>query len=114
MELESRERLNTWRARIEAIVGAEKRIAEAAKDIAEHWEKRQAAEVGKDLIVCMSRRNCVDLYDQVVKFRPDWHSADEAAGKIKIVLTGSWCTRPLGRREHLGISKAHLAHWSTI
>ncbi len=89
MELEPRERLKTRWARIEAIVGAEKRIAEVAQDIVEHWEKRRAAEVGKGLIVCMSRRICVDLYDQIVKLRPDWHAAGDTAGKIKVVITGS-------------------------
>jgi type I restriction enzyme R subunit len=89
MELEPRERLKTRWARIEAIVGAEKRIAEVAQDIVEHWEKRRDAEVGKGLIVCMSRRICVDLYDHIVELRPDWHSADDAAGKIKVVITGS-------------------------
>ena len=89
IELEPRERLKTRWARIEAIVGAEKRIAEVAKDIVEHWEKRRAAEVGKGLIVCMSRRICVDLYDHIVKLRPDWHSEDDMAGKIKVVITGS-------------------------
>jgi type I restriction enzyme R subunit len=89
MELEPKERLKTKWARIEAIVGAEKRIAEVAKDIVEHWEKRRAVEVGKGLIVCMSRRICVDLYDQIVKLRPEWHSDDDASGKIKVVITGS-------------------------
>jgi len=89
MELESKERLKTRWARIEAIVGAEKRIAEVAQDIVEHWEKRRAVEAGKGLIVCMSRRICVDLYDQIITLRPDWHSDDDAAGKIKVVITGS-------------------------
>jgi len=89
MELEPRERLKTRWARVEAIVGAEKRIAEIAQDIVEHWEKRRAAELGKGLIVCMSRRICVDLYNQIIKLRPGWHSEDDAAGKIKVVITGS-------------------------
>jgi type I restriction enzyme R subunit len=89
MELEPKERLKTRWARVEAIVGAEKRIAEVAQDIVEHWEKRRAAELGKGLIVCMSRRICVELYNQIIKLRPDWHSEDDAAGKIKVVITGS-------------------------
>ena len=89
MELEPRERLKTRWARIEAIVGTEKRLAEVAQDIVEHWEKRRVAELGKGLIVCMSRRICVDLYDQIVKLRPEWHSEDDTAGKIKVVITGS-------------------------
>ena len=58
-EVEERERLKSRWARVEAIVGAEKRLAQVAADIVDHWETRQAAEVGKGLIVCMTRRICV-------------------------------------------------------
>jgi len=88
-EIEERERLKTRWARVEAIVGAEKRVAQVAADIVEHWEKRRAAELGKGLIVCMSRRICVDLYDQIVNLRPEWHSDGDDTGKIKVVITGS-------------------------
>jgi len=88
-ETDTREHLKTRWARVEAIVGAEKRLAEVAQDVVDHWEKRQSAEVGKGLIVCMSRRICVSLYDQIVKLCPEWHSDDDADGKIKVVITGS-------------------------
>jgi type I restriction enzyme R subunit len=88
-ESDTREHLKTRWARVEAIVGAEKRLAEVAQDLVDHWEKRRSAEVGKGLIVCMSRRICVSLYDQIVKLRPEWHSDDDADGKIKVVITGS-------------------------
>jgi type I restriction enzyme R subunit len=88
-ETESRERLKTRWARVEAIVGADKRVGEVAKDIVEHWEKRQSAEVGKGLIVCMSRRICVALYDKIVELHPQWHSDADTEGKIKVVMTGS-------------------------
>ncbi len=88
-ETDTRENLKTRWARVEAIVGAEKRLAEVAQDIVDHWEKRQSAEVGKGLIVCMSRRICVSLYDQIIKLRPEWHSDDDDAGTIKVVITGS-------------------------
>jgi type I restriction enzyme R subunit len=88
-EVDTRERLKTRWARVEAIVGAQKRIAEVAQDIVDHWEKRRSAEVGKGLIVCMSRRICVSLYDEITKLRPEWHSDDDAGGKIKVVITGS-------------------------
>lgn len=88
-ETDTRERLKTRWARVEAIVGAEKRIAEVAQDIVQHWEKRHSVEEGKGLIVCMSRRICVSLYDEIVKLRPDWHSDDDAHGKVKVVITGS-------------------------
>jgi type I restriction enzyme R subunit len=88
-ETDTREHLKTRWARVEAIVGADKRLAEVAQDIVEHWEKRQSAEVGKGLIVCMSRRICVSLYDQIIKLRPEWHSDDDDEGTIKVVITGS-------------------------
>ena len=79
---------NRW-ARVEAIVGADKRVAQVASDIVDHWEQREALEVGKALIVCMSRRICVALYDEIIKLRPAWHSPDDTAGKIKVIITGS-------------------------
>ncbi len=27
---------------------------------------------GKAMVVCMSRRICVDLYREIVELRPDW------------------------------------------
>ena len=88
-EFDDRERLKTRWARVEAIVGATKRISEVAQDIVEHWEKRRSVERGKGLIVCMSRRICVDLYDAIIALRPEWHSDDDAQGTIKVVITGS-------------------------
>jgi type I restriction enzyme R subunit len=88
-EVDTRERLKTRWARVEAIVGAQKRIAEVAQDIVDHWEKRLSAEIGKGLIVCMSRRICVSVYDEIIKLRPEWHSDNDAGGKIKVVITGS-------------------------
>jgi type I restriction enzyme, R subunit len=93
-EVETREKLKTRWARVEAIVGAEKRVAEVAADIIEHWEKRRDVLAGKAMIVCMSRRICVALYDAIVKLRPDWHSDDDTAGKIKVVITGSAAEGP--------------------
>ena len=93
-ETETRERLKTRWARVEAVVGAETRIAQVASDIVEHWERRRAALAGKALIVGMSRRICVDLYDAIVKLRPEWHADDDAAGKVKVVITGSAADGP--------------------
>lgn len=76
-------------ARLEAIVGAEERLDLIARDIVEHWGKRREAMIGKAMIVTMSRRIAVRLYEKIVALRPDWHSDDPAAGKIKVVMTGS-------------------------
>ena len=75
--------------RLEAIVGAEDRTRKLAQDIVAHYEMREKAIFGKAMVVCMSRRICVDLYNEIVKIRPEWHNDDDAKGKIKVVMTGS-------------------------
>jgi type I restriction enzyme, R subunit len=76
-------------SRLEAIVGAEERLDLIARDIVQHWEKRREALFGKGMIVTMSRRIAVRLYEKMVELRPDWHDPDPAKGKIKVVMTGS-------------------------
>jgi type I restriction enzyme R subunit len=88
-EVERKEKLKTKWAALEAIVGSEKRVGLIAADLVEHFEKRQEAMDGKALIVCMSRRICVELYEAIRKLRPAWHDADDERGAIKVVMTGS-------------------------
>ena len=76
-------------ARLEAIVGASDRIDLIAADIVDHWERRRAELFGKAMIVAMSRRIAVEFYNKITELRPDWHSDDPKAGKIKVVMTGS-------------------------
>lgn len=76
-------------SRIEAIVGSPNRVKKLAEDIVNHYEEKSKTVDGKAMIVCMSRRICVDLYDEIVKLRPDWHDDDVNKGKIKVVMTGS-------------------------
>jgi type I restriction enzyme R subunit len=88
-EEEARDRLKTRWARVEAIVGSDKRIGELAADIVQHWEERRQVLAGKGMIVAMSRRIAVALYNEIVRLRPDWHSDDPTRGRIKVVITGS-------------------------
>jgi type I restriction enzyme R subunit len=88
-EVERKERLKTKWAQLEAIVGAEKRLRLIAEDIVDHFEKRLEAMDGKAMIVCMSRRICVELHREIVKLRPHWHSDDDDKGIAKVVMTGS-------------------------
>lgn len=88
-EEEAAERLKTRWARVEAIVGADKRIKELAADLVEHWETRREALAGKCMVVSMSRRIAAELFREVIALRPDWHSDDDELGKIKVVITGS-------------------------
>ena len=76
-------------AQLEAMVGTDKRIALVAEDLVKHWEARYAAMEGKAMVVCMSRRICVELYKAIQKLRPDWHHDDDAKGVMKIVMSGS-------------------------
>jgi type I restriction enzyme R subunit len=85
----TREKLKTKWARMEAMVGTEKRIGLIADDIVDHFERRLEVMDGKAMIVCMSRRICVDLYNAITKLRPEWHNEDDDKGVIKVVMTGS-------------------------
>jgi len=99
-ELEQKEKLKTKWAALEAIVGTEKRIGLVAQDVVDHFEKRQEAMDGKAMIVGMSRRICVDLYNAVIQLRPEWHSKDDKQGMVKIVMTGN-ATDPLDWQGHV-------------
>ncbi len=83
------ERLKRKWANVEAVVGTEKRLAMVAQDLVDHFENRVVGMDGKAMIVCMSRRICVSLYDEIVQLRPDWHGDDDGGGVIKVVMTGA-------------------------
>ncbi|SDZ37361.1 type I restriction enzyme, R subunit [Proteiniborus ethanoligenes] len=87
-EFEKEKYKSKW-SRLEAVVGSPNRVKKLAEDIVNHFEEKAKAIDGKAMIVCMSRRICVDLYDEIVKLRPDWHDDDVNKGKIKVVMTGS-------------------------
>lgn len=99
-EVERKERLKTKWAQLEAVVGAEKRVALVARDIVEHFEQRLEAMDGKGMIVCMSRRICVELYREIAKLKPAWVKDDDAKGWLKIVMTGS-ASDPLDWQQHI-------------
>lgn len=99
--LSEQEKLKQKWSNVEALVGAEKRLKMVAADIVEHFERRLAALDGKGMIVCMSRRICVALYKEIVALHPEWHSDDDNAGAIKIVMTGS-ASDPAEWQQHIG------------
>lgn len=96
----TKEKLKRKWAQFEAMVGTEKRIGLVAEDIVEHFESRLEAMDGKGMVVCMSRRICVDLYNAMVKLRPEWHSEDDDRGFLKIVMTGS-ASDPADWQRHI-------------
>lgn len=93
-EVERKERLKTKWAQLEAIVGSEKRLRLVAQDIVDHFEGRLGAMDGKAMVVCMSRRICVELYREIVRLRPEWHDERDETGQIKVVMTGSAADPP--------------------
>ena len=95
------ERLKARWATVEALVGSDKRLALVAKDLVAHFEDRLAALDGKAMVVCMSRRICVALYDEIIKLRPDWHSTDDKKGAVKVVMTGA-ASDPPEWQQHIG------------
>ncbi len=94
-EIDRKEKLKSKWAQLEAVVGAGKRIKLIAQDIVDHFELRaeamlrQTQDEGKAMIVCMSRRICMDLHDEIVKLRPHWYSPNDDKGIIKVVMTGN-------------------------
>ena len=99
-EVERREKLKTKWAQLEAVVGADKRVKQIAEDIVTHFDQRLEALEGKAMVVCMSRRICIDLYRELTRLRPDWHDDDDGKGAIKVVMTGS-ASDPLKWQPHI-------------
>ena len=94
-EVDRKEKLKTKWAQLEAVAGAGPRLRLIAQDIVSHFDRRIEAMDGKAMIVCMSRRICIDLYRELTRLRPDWHHDDDDAGRIKVVMTGSASDPPV-------------------
>ncbi|QLI94902.1 type I restriction endonuclease subunit R [Limosilactobacillus mucosae] len=92
--LEENARRNREFSRLEALAGAQPRLESIAKHFVNHFEARQKETFGKAMIVEMSRRNAVRLYNEIVKLRPEWDSDDLDKGKIKVVMTSSAADGP--------------------
>jgi type I restriction enzyme R subunit len=99
-EVERKEKLKSQWSRLEALVGAGNRMRLIARDIVKHYEERNAAMEGKAMIVCMSRRICIDLYREITALRPQWHQGPDEEGEIKVVMTGS-ASDPLEWQDHI-------------
>lgn len=86
--------------KMEAIIGAQNRIKTLAQDFVEHWETRRENAFGKCMIVAMSRKICVDLYNEIIKLRPQWHDENKSKGKIKVVMTSDISKDPMEFKQH--------------
>lgn len=87
-------------ARLEAIVGHPERVKEVANDIVTHFENRQQVFEGKAMVVAMSRRIAVMLYEAIIELRPGWHHPDDTGGVIKVIMTGS-SSDPASYQPHI-------------
>ncbi|MEZ5733875.1 MAG: type I restriction endonuclease subunit R [Paracoccaceae bacterium] len=87
-------------SRVEALVGSDKRLDTVVTDILEHFDARFEAMDGKAMIVCMSRRICVEVYQRIVAARPDWHGDTDDTGEVKVIMTGN-ATDPSGFQPHI-------------
>ena len=92
---------------LEALIGSPNRIKNIAADIVQHFEERQKVFEGKAMIVAMSRRIAVALYDEIVKLRPEWHSDDLSKGAIKVVMTSSASEGPEIAKHHTTKEQRH-------
>jgi type I restriction enzyme R subunit len=99
-ETSLKEKIKSKWAALEALVGTEKRLSIVAGDLVEHFERRTEALEGKAMIVCMSRRIAVDLFEELVRLRPQWRGATDAEGALKLLMTGS-ASDPLPWQPHI-------------
>ncbi len=99
-EVDRKEKLKSQWSRLEALVGAENRLKLIARDLVNHYEERNAAMDGKAMVVCMSRRICVELFKEITALRPQWNHASDEQGGIKVVMTGS-ASDPLEWQDHI-------------
>ncbi len=99
-EIAGKEKLKTRWAQMEAVVGTPNRLAQVAKDIVQHYENRAEALDGKAMVVCMSRRICVELYKELTRIRPERHHEDDDLGTVKVVMTGA-ASDPVGWQQHI-------------
>lgn len=92
---------------LEALIGSPNRVKNIARDIVEHFEARQQVFEGKAMIVAMSRRIAVELYDEIIKLRPNWHSDDLRKGALKVVMTTSASDGPAIAKHHTTKADRH-------
>ncbi len=99
-EVDKKEKLKSKWPQLEAVVGSDKRVKLVAHDLVDHFEKRLETMEGKAMVVCMSRRICVELYKAITALQPRWHHNDDDKGAIKVVMTGS-ASDPVHWQQHI-------------
>ncbi|WP_435052296.1 type I restriction endonuclease subunit R [Phosphitispora fastidiosa] len=99
-DLNEAQKAKTKWTQLEALIGSENRIRQVARDIVDHFEQRQEVFEGKGMVVSMSRRIAADLYDEIIKIKPHWHSDDLKKGIIKVVMTSASSDGPKISKHH--------------
>jgi type I restriction enzyme R subunit len=99
-EISGKQRAKAKWSRLEAIIGNKQRIKNLAKDIVDHFETRQKVFDGKAMIVSMSRRIAVDLFNEIIALKPGWYNEDLSKGAIKVVMTASSSDGPIMAKHH--------------
>lgn len=99
-ELSEAEKAKAKWSKLEAIIGNKERLKNLASDIVTHFEERRATMDGKAMIVAMSRRIAVDLYNEIIKIKPEWHSDDFNEGSIKVIMTAVSSDGPVMVKHH--------------
>lgn len=99
-ELNSTQQAKAKWTQLEALVGSEDRIKQIAADVVSHFEQRQEVFEGKGMIVSMSRRIAVELYEEIIKLKPEWHNDELKKGSIKVVMTASSADGPEMAKHH--------------
>jgi type I restriction enzyme R subunit len=99
-ELSDAEKAKAKWSKLEAIIGNEHRLRNLASDIVTHFEQRQKTMDGKAMIVAMSRRIAVELYEEIIKIKPEWHSDKLNEGTIKVIMTAVSSDGPVMAKHH--------------
>ncbi|MFA7017634.1 MAG: type I restriction endonuclease subunit R [Sphaerochaetaceae bacterium] len=99
-ELSSSQKAKAKWTQLEALVGSKQRMQLIAKDIITHFELKQEVFDGKGMIVAMSRRIAAELYQEIIKLRPEWHDDDLRKGAIKVVMTSASSDGPVLAKHH--------------
>lgn len=99
-EIDQTQKAKSKWTKLEALIGSKNRIKEVAADIVAHYESRQEVFDGKGMIVSMSRRIAVELYNEIISLRPAWHSDDLDKGVIKVIMTASSSDGPQMAKHH--------------
>jgi type I restriction enzyme R subunit len=86
--------------KMEALIGSKQRVENIARDIVGHFEAREEVFAGKGMVVSMSRRIAAELYEEIIRIRPEWHADDLTRGAIKLVMTAASSDGPMLAKHH--------------